>query len=234
MLTFPFHFSRFNNLLVFPEKPKLTQFIPGYIIKIIIKILGYFWGVTGIMTESYSGPMIKLTVTNCSLWKSMMEDLLNYKDLYDPIEGDNVKSSDMSDTDWKKLKKKTLSVIRQWVDISLYNHVAKETDPHTLWKNLENMYETKNAQVKIFLMWKMMNLELKEGQSIAKHLNDFEGMIAQLSVASLSLDDETQACFLLDSLLDSWNTLVVSLRNLALEGKVALAMVRNSLFNEEI
>ena len=27
----------------------------------------------------------------------MMEDLLNCKDLYDPIEGDNVKSSDMLD-----------------------------------------------------------------------------------------------------------------------------------------
>ena len=51
----------------------------------------------------------------------------------------------MSDVDWKKLKKKTLGSIRQWVDISLYNHVAKGTDPHTLLKNLENMYETKNA-----------------------------------------------------------------------------------------
>ena len=62
----------------------------------------------------------------------MMEDLLNCKDLYDPIEGDNVKSSDILNADWKKLKKKTLSVILQWVDIRLYNHVAKETDPHTL------------------------------------------------------------------------------------------------------
>ena len=61
-----------------------------------------------------------------------MEDLLNCKDLYDPIEGDNAKSSDMSNADWKKLKKKTLGVIRQWVDISLYNHVAKKTDSHTL------------------------------------------------------------------------------------------------------
>ena len=43
----------------------------------------------------------------------MMEDLLNCKDLYDPIEGDNAKSSDTSDADWKKLKKKTLGVIRQ-------------------------------------------------------------------------------------------------------------------------
>ena len=94
------------------------------------------------MDEIYSGPMIKLIATNYSLWTSMMEDLLNCKDLYDPIEGDNAKSSDMSNADWKKLKKKTLGAIRQWVDISIYNHVAKETDPHTLWKYLENMYET--------------------------------------------------------------------------------------------
>ena len=55
------------------------------------------------MVESYSGHMIKLTTTNYSLWKSMMEDLLNCKDLYELIEGDNAKSSDMSDADWKKL-----------------------------------------------------------------------------------------------------------------------------------
>ena len=84
------------------------------------------------MAETYSSPMIKLTTTNFSLWKSMIEDLLNCKDLYDPIEGDNIKSSDMLDVDWKKLKKKTLGIIRQWVDIILYNHVAKETCPHTL------------------------------------------------------------------------------------------------------
>ena len=59
----------------------------------------------------------------------MMEDLLNCKDLYDHIEGDNSKPYDISDPDWKKLKKKTLGAIRQWVDINLCNHVAKETDP---------------------------------------------------------------------------------------------------------
>ena len=181
------------------------------------------------MAESYLDPMIKLTIVNYLLWKSMMKDLLNCKDLYDPIEGDNAKPCDMSDVDWKKLKKKTLGAILQWVDISLYNHVAKEIDPHTLRKNLENMYETKYSQAKIFLMRKLMNLKLKEGQSIIEHLNDFEGMIAQLSVSGLSLDDETQACLLLGSLPNSWNTLVVSLGNLALRGKVTLAMVRNSL-----
>ena len=116
------------------------------------------------MAESYSGPIIKLTATNYSLWKSMMEDLLNCKDLYDPIEGDNAKSSDRSYAYCTKLKKKKLGVIRQWVDISLYNHVVREIYPHTLWKNLENMYKTKKAQAKIFLMQELMNLKLKEGQ----------------------------------------------------------------------
>ena len=64
------------------------------------------------------------------------------------------------------------------MDISLYNQVAKETYPHTLWKNLENMYETKNVQANIFLMRKLMNLKLKEGKLIVDYLNDFEGMIA--------------------------------------------------------
>ena len=39
---------------------------------------------------------------------------------------------------------------------------------------------------------------------------------------------------LLDSLLDSWNTSVMSLGNSDPERKVTLAMIRNSLFNEEI
>ena len=103
----------------------------------------------------------------------MMEDFLNCKDLYDPIEEDNAKPSEMPNADWKKLNKKTLGVIFQWVDISLYNHVAKETDPQTLWKNLESMYETKNAQTKILLMQKLINLKLKEGWSIVEHLNYF-------------------------------------------------------------
>ena len=77
------------------------------------------------------------------------------------------------------------------------------------------MYETKNAQVKVFLMRKLMNLKLKEGQSIVEYLNDFEGMIVPLLVAGLSLNDVTRTCLLLGSLLDSWNTLVVSLGNSA-------------------
>ena len=49
----------------------------------------------------------------------------------------------------------------------------------------------------------------------------------------LIIDDELQALLLLSSLLDSWETLVVSLSNSALNGVLQLAMVKNSLLNEE-
>ena len=70
-----------------------------------------------------------------------MEDLLNCNDLYDLIEGNNAKSSDMLDANSKKLNKKTLGVIRQWVNISLYNHVAKKTEPHTIEPTPQSLEE---------------------------------------------------------------------------------------------
>ena len=85
--------------------------------KVIRNPNNWYQSVVRFWVESWSkvvrGPMIKLTATNYSLWKSMIEDLLNFKDLYDPIEGDNAKPDNMSNANWKKLKKKTLAAIRQ-------------------------------------------------------------------------------------------------------------------------
>ena len=78
--------------------------------------------------------MVKLTSINYSIWRPMMEDLLYCKDLYDPIEtttkADGTISKPerpekMEEKDWGKLKRKTLGTIRQWVDISIFNHVSQ-------------------------------------------------------------------------------------------------------------
>ena len=49
----------------------------------------------------------------------------------------------------------------------------------------------------------------------------------------LVIDDELQVLLLLSSLLDSWETLVVSLSNSAPNGVLQLVMVKDSLLNEE-
>jgi len=47
----------------------------------------------------------------------------------------------------------------------------------------------------------------------------------------LILDDEFQVLLLLSSLLDSWETLVVSISNFASNGVLQLTMINDSLFN---
>ena len=68
--------------------------------------------------------MIKLTASNYAIWKPRMEDILYCKDLYDPIEGDEAKLAILSDKEWKKLNRITVGLIRQWVDHTMFHHVA--------------------------------------------------------------------------------------------------------------
>lgn len=68
-----------------------------------------------------------------------MEDILHCKDLYDLVEGGSGKLADVDMKKWKKLHRKTVGVIRSWIDQSVFHHVAKETDASSLWKKLKSM-----------------------------------------------------------------------------------------------
>ena len=82
-----------------------------------------FWLVLK-MEESSGAAMIRLTSSNYSIWKLRMEDILYCKDLYAPIDGDKNKPKDMSEAEWKIMHRKTVALIRQWVDQSVFHHVS--------------------------------------------------------------------------------------------------------------
>ncbi|KAA8532769.1 hypothetical protein F0562_032802 [Nyssa sinensis] len=162
-----------------------------------------------------------------------MEDILYCKDLYEPIEGDTAKPKDMDDEKWKRLHRKTIGHIWQWLDDSVFSHVSNETDAQVLWKKLEARYEQKTATNKAFLIRKLVNMKFKEGGSIADHLNEFQSVVNQLATMKMVIEDELQALLLLSSLPDSWETLVVTMSNSAPDGKLSMGQVSSSLFNEE-
>ena len=84
------------------------------------------------MEEVGSG-MIKLTSSNYSVWNTRMEDILYCKELFEPIERKDYKPVTTTEDEWKKLNRKTIGHIRQWVDQSVFHHVAKEVDTYSLW-----------------------------------------------------------------------------------------------------
>ncbi|MCF8701896.1 hypothetical protein L3054_10960, partial [Corynebacterium sp. MC-10] len=124
-------------------------------------------------STSSSGAMVMLTATNYTLWRPRMEDLLSCKDLFDPIELKGEKPDSVKEIEWKKSNRKTIGQIRQWIDHSVFHHVAQETDAYVLWKKLEDMYQAKTARNKTLLMRRLVNMKFKNGTSIAKHTREF-------------------------------------------------------------
>ena len=53
-----------------------------------------------------------------------MEDILYCKDLYEPIQGYEVKPSTKSAKEWELMHRKMVTYIWQWIDESVLHHVA--------------------------------------------------------------------------------------------------------------
>ena len=102
-----------------------------------------------------------------------MEDLLFCIDLYDHVEGDSTKSSDKTLQVWKKINKKIVGLIRQWINDNIFYHVAIKTNAYCLWKKLESLYEQKTAQSKAFIIQDLVNIKYREKNLVANDLSRF-------------------------------------------------------------
>lgn len=124
-------------------------------------------------------------------------------------------------------------MISKYIDKTLFEHVSNYTNAYELWTKLESMIQKKTPRNKAHLVRRLVKLEYKDGQSLIEHLNNFKGLINQLTKSDMKIDDELQALLLLSSLPESWDTLVVTLSNSAPEGKLTMDTVSDSLLDEE-
>ena len=74
--------------------------------------------------DSSLSAMIKLTASNYAIWNLLMENLLYCKDLYDSLENKGKKLNAMNDAECKKSNRKTIGHIKQWIDHSVFHHIA--------------------------------------------------------------------------------------------------------------
>lgn len=117
--------------------------------------------------------MVKLTTTNYTIWRPQMEDLLSCKDLYDPLENKGQNPDSSKEAKWKKLNRKWIGQIQQWIDLSVFHHVAQDTYAYTFWQKLEDMYQAKTTHNKALLMRRLVNLKLQGETSVAEHTSEF-------------------------------------------------------------
>lgn len=177
--------------------------------------------------------MMKLNETNYYLWKTRMEDYLYCNDLYQPLLGDNGKPFDMTDEKWSNMHKDTVDNIRKWIGKSMLQHFVNDTKADVLWKKIENIYERKIGISKYTCLKKIRRLRYKDGTNMIEYLATFQGLINEASTLKLNLEDEMQALLLLNSLPDSWKTMVDSVCYSISDGVLTMAMAKDAIMNED-
>ena len=138
---------------------------------------------------STSRSMIHLTAYNYTIWKPRMEDRLYRNDLYDVLNHKGVQPTATTALEWTKSNRKTIGEIREWIDQSIFHHVAKETDAHKLWTTLETLYQSKTSRNKALLMCRLVNLKYRDNKSINEHTSEFQDLVNQLATAQMDLKD---------------------------------------------
>ena len=83
-------------------------------------------------------------------------------------------------------------------------------------------------------MKKLYNLKMKEGASVAEHLNEFNVITSQLASVKIVLDDEIRAILLMCSMPNSWENLIVAISTSTPGRNLKFDNVSSSLMNEEL
>ncbi|RDX70379.1 hypothetical protein CR513_50391, partial [Mucuna pruriens] len=59
-----------------------------------------------------------------------------------------------------------------------------------LWENIESLYASKCGKNKLFLLNSIVSLKFKEDTSLSDHLNEFQGILDQMSGMDIKFKDE--------------------------------------------
>jgi hypothetical protein len=87
--------------------------------------------------------------------------------------------------------------------------VSEEDTAKDLWDMLGKLYQSKSLVNKLFPRKNLYNLRMRDGDSVAEHLNAFNTVVSQLVSIEIKISYEDKCISLLCSLPDSWDSLFV-------------------------
>ena len=119
-------------------------------------------------TEKFDG-------SDFSFWKMQIEDYLYQKYLQETLTG--VKPESMTEEKWKLKDRQALGLIRLTLSRNVAFNIVKEKTTSGLLKPLSNMYEKPSAMNKVYLMRRLLNLQMFENGSVSDHINVFNMIV---------------------------------------------------------
>lgn len=169
---------------------------------------------------------------NFHLWKFKMKMVLEERDLWDIVSGDEQRPEDSAGAvAFNKRSKKALATICLSLANSQLLQVRHCTAPEEAWRVLERLYENKSLANRLFLRRKFFTTQMAEGDNVLAHITKVRTMADKLEAVGAGIEEEDTVMTLLCSLPESYGSLITALESRAED--LTLEFVAARLLHEE-
>ena len=148
---------------------------------------------------------------NYRTWKFSMRMVLQARDLWEVVSGEEVKpEGEKAAQAWEKKARKALATIALALSAAEKEHIIECTTPKAAWDILEKLYEGKGRNRKFMLLQELFRMSM-EGESMDSYLRAVREKLSELSTVGLKLEDDIKLAIILNGLPEWYRYLVVSL-----------------------
>ena len=165
----------------------------------------------------------KLDGTNFVNWKHRMGMLLEEKDLWEVVIGEETLPSTASPQDQEKFNKKqrkALIMITLSINDKELSHVRSCKTATEAWNKLVAVHEAKGIANRLFLRDQLRHAKMEEGEKMLDYITRVRNLVEKLDAVGMPIKDDEVVLTLLGGLPKSYTPLVVALEscsNLLLE-----------------
>jgi hypothetical protein len=168
--------------------------------------------------------------TNYRTWKFSVRMVLQARDLWEVVSGEEVKPvEEKAAQAWEKKARKALATIALALSAAEKEHIIECTTPKAAWDILEKLYEGKGRNRKFMLLQELFRMSM-EGESMDVYLRAVREKMSELSTVGLKLEDDIKLAIILNGLPERYRYLVVSLEK---EEKIDFDELTARLLEEE-
>ena len=173
---------------------------------------------------------------NFHLWKFKMQMILEDKDLWSIVCGEEVEPADdgpaaASIPKSRKRARKAYATICLSLGDNQLSLVRSAQTAREAWQKLESHYETKSLANKLFLRKQYFSATMSEGDTMMEHINKMRSLAEQLASVGAQVSEDDKVTTLLCSLPESYNNLIVALESRA--DDLTIEFVSARLLHEE-
>ena len=130
---------------------------------------------------------------NFGLWQVKMRAILVGKQCVKALLGKSKKPDSLTEEQFDDMDEKALSLIQLSLSDEVLREVLKEDSAAGIWLRLEQLYMTKSISNRLLLMKRLEECKLKPGESLKRHLDEFDSLVMDLKNVDVEIQDEQLA-----------------------------------------